>query len=76
MFNDFPIKTEAHIHTLDGGLDEVTIIGRLNDQQYLAEYKGVRCTAIFNGFVCRFYVDDKYGVIRDAPVKKKDGPVR
>ena len=45
------------------------------DNQYVAEYNGVRCTAIYNPFVNRYYVDDKYGVLKDrAPVR--DEPCR
>jgi hypothetical protein len=43
-------------------LGEATIIKSIGDNLYLAEYKGVRCTAIFNPFVCRYYVDDVYGI--------------
>jgi hypothetical protein len=72
MFDRFPIKEEMHIHSLDGELREATILKRLGDNDYLAEYNGVRCHAIFNPFVGRFYVDDKFAVIRD----KKQEPCR
>lgn len=62
-----PITEQMHIHSLNGGLAEATIIQKVGDNQYIAEYGGVKCTAIFNPFVGRFYVDDKYGVIRDKP---------
>lgn len=65
MFDRFPIKEEMHIHSLNGELREATILKRLGDNDYLAEYNGVRCHAIFNPFDGRFYVDDKYAVIRD-----------
>jgi hypothetical protein len=65
MFDRFPIKEEMHIHSLNGELREATILKKLGDNDYLAEYNGVRCHAIFNPFVGRFYVDDKYAVIRD-----------
>ena len=68
-------KCDCHIHSLDGGLAQATIIRRLDDNQYLADYNGVRCTAIFNVFRGRYYVDDKYGIIRDAKGKGR-GPVR
>jgi len=68
-------RCECHIHSLDGGLAQATIIRRLGNNQYLAEYNGVRCTAIFNCFVGRYYVDDKYGIVRDAKSKGRD-PVR
>jgi len=62
-------KCECYIHSLkqDGQntLAEATIIKRLGDNDYLADYNGVKCHAIFNPFVGRYYVDDKYGVIKD-----------
>ena len=61
-----------HIHSLDGRLAEATIIDKLGDNRYIAEYGGVKCTAIFNPFVGRFYVDDKYGVIKGKPITKDD----
>ena len=57
-------KCECHIHSLGGGLAEATILKRVGDNQYVADYNGVVCTAIFNPFVGRYYLDDKYGVIR------------
>ena len=75
MFNNFPSKEEMHIHSLDGELREATIVEKVGDNKYVAEYKGVRCTAIFNPFVGRFYVDDKYGIIRDK-TPCKDEPCR
>ena len=75
MFNNFPITEKMHIHSLDGELQEATILKRLGDNDYLAEFNGVRCHAIYNVFVDKFYVDDKYGVIKDkAP--ERDSPCR
>ena len=58
---------ECYIHSLskDGKhqLGEATIIRRLGDNDYLAEYRGVRCHAIFNPFAGRYFVDDVYGII-------------
>jgi len=65
MFNEFPLIEKMHIHSLDGELREATVLKRVGDNDYLAEYNGVKCHAIFNVFVGRFYVDDKYGVIKD-----------
>lgn len=61
-------KVMAHIHSLDGGLDEVTVLEKredVNTTYYVVDYKGTKCTAIYNWFVCAYYVDDKYGVIKD-----------
>lgn len=62
-----PYKTQAIIHSLNGQKDEVTVLEERKDRDnhtyYVVDYKGVKCTAIFNWFVCEFYVDDKYGRI-------------
>ena len=65
MFSEFPINEKMYIHSLDGELRDATILKCLGDNDYLAEYNGVRCHAIYNLFVNRFYVDDKYGIIKD-----------
>lgn len=57
------LKTKARIHSLNGQLDDVEIIEQRGDNDYIALYKGSRCTAIYNPFVCAFYVDDVYGKI-------------
>lgn len=75
MFNNFPINEKMHIHSLNGELREATILKRLGDNDYLAEFNGVKCRAIFNPFVNKFYVDDKYGVIRDK-MAGRDEPCR
>ena len=57
-------KEKAMIHSLKD-LDVVTILHENGCNDVVAEYKGVRYTAIFNGFVCLYYVDDLYGVLPD-----------
>ncbi len=62
------MKVEAYIHSLKDHeydrhvLGEAEIIQKIGDNLYLAEVNGVRCTAIFNPFVGRYFVDDVYGV--------------
>ena len=46
-------------------LGDATIIKSIGDNVYLAEYNGVKCTAIFNFFVGRYFVDDVYGIVKD-----------
>ena len=62
-------KLDCYIHSLKQGekhiLGEATIIQRLGDNDYLAEYNGVKCHATFNPFTGHYFVDDKYGVIRE-----------
>ena len=64
-------KCECYIHSLKQGethvLGEATILKRIGDNDYLAEYNGVKCHAIFNPFAGRYFVDDVYGVIRNTP---------
>lgn len=62
-YNDLFVN--ACIHSLDGKTDRCQILGKFGDNQYLADYNGIKCTAIFNPFVGRYYVDDKYGVIKE-----------
>jgi hypothetical protein len=73
MFDRFPITEKMHIHSLDGELRDATILKRLDDNDYMAEFNGVKCHAIYNPFVDKFYVDDKYGVIQDkTPIRDSE----
>ena len=56
-----PFKTQAHIHSLDGEMDEITVLEEIGDNQYLVDYRGVKCSAIFNWYNCTYYADDIYG---------------
>lgn len=63
---DNPFTVTAHINSLDGATDEITVLGedkKGNQPYYIVNYKGVKCTAIFNWFVCAYYADDVYGRI-------------
>jgi len=55
-------KVMAMVHSLQG-LAEVTILSENGCNNVVAEYNGKKYTAVFNGFVCRYYVDDIYGEI-------------
>ncbi len=63
------MKVEAYIHSLKDHtndrhvLGEAEIIKKIGDNLYLAEYHGVHCTAIFNPFAGRYFVDDVYGIV-------------
>jgi hypothetical protein len=74
MFN-LPITEEMHIHSLNGKMREAAIVEKTGDNRYVAEFGGVRCSAIFNPFVGHFYVDDKYGVIKEK-TPRRDEPCR
>lgn len=58
-------KTMAHIHSLKGEMDEIMVLEELENNDYIVEYKGVKCHALFNWFVCEFYADDIYRVIKE-----------
>ena len=66
------MKVKAYIHSLKDHksnrhvLGEAEIIKQIGDNQYLAEYNGVRCTAIFNIFTGAYYVDNVYGVQKET----------
>ena len=57
--------TQAHIHSLGGKLDTVTIIEHKDNNHVIAQYHGEYYTAVFNPFVGHYFVDDKFGLIRD-----------
>ena len=63
------MKVEAYIHSLKDHehnrhvLGEAETIEQVGDNQYIAEYRGIRCTAIFNYFNGRYFVDDVYGIL-------------
>ncbi len=65
------MTVEAYIHSLKDRttdcnvLDEAEIIESIGENLYLAEYRGIRCTAIFNYFDGNYYVDDVYGIVPD-----------
>ena len=67
------MKVQAYIHSLKNKeydrhvLGEAEIIKQIGDNLYLAEVNGVRCTAIFNPFVNRYFVDDVYGIQQEIP---------
>lgn len=57
-------KIKALVHSLQAQA-EVTILHEKNNNDVVAEYNEKRCTAIFNPFVCLYYVDDIYGILQD-----------
>lgn len=66
------MKVKAYIHSLKDQehnrhmMGEAEIIKQIGDNLYLAEVNGVRCTAIFNFFTGAYYVDDVYGIQKEA----------
>lgn len=58
-----PFKIKAHIYSLNGEIDEITVLEQIGDNDYIVEYKGVKCHALFNCFICEYFADDIYGRI-------------
>ena len=64
----YPLNTYSKIHSLKGDVDEISIIAECyydNQKIYITKYKDVKCTSIFNPFVCDYYTDDIYGIIKE-----------
>ena len=59
-----PYKTTAHIHSLGGKMEEITVIEKVGDNDYIVDFGGVKCHAIFNWFVCEYYADDIYTKVK------------
>lgn len=62
-----PYKTQAHINSLKGKTAEITVLDKPieSENNYIVDYGGVKCTAVFNYFTCAFYADDIYGIIKE-----------
>lgn len=60
-----PFTTTAHINSLNGKKDTITVLEKIGDNDYIVDYKGVKCHAIFNWYVCDYYADDIYTVIKE-----------
>lgn len=58
-------KAVAPINSLNGEMAEITVLDKVGDNDYIVDYKGVKCHALFNWFVCQFYADDIYGIVKE-----------
>ena len=56
--------TKAMIYSSEEQV-EVTILHHKNNNDVVAEYNGIRCTAVYNPFTGLFYVDDIFGVLKN-----------
>ena len=60
------IKTQAYIQSLNTGklkpeiMVEITVLDKVGDNDYIVDYKGVKCHALFNWFICAYFADDVY----------------
>ena len=43
--------------------DEITVLEKVGNNDYIVDYKGVKCHALFNWFTGAYYADDVYGRI-------------
>lgn len=61
-----PFQTQAYIQSLNVGkmqpevMDDITVLEKVGDNDYIVDYKGVRCHALFNWFVGEYFADDVY----------------
>lgn len=53
-------KIMAHIKSLNGEMAEIIVIQKVGDNDYIVDYKGVKCHALFNFFTGEYYADDVY----------------
>ena len=58
-------KVMAHIHSLNGEMAEITVLEEIGNNDYIVNYNGVKCHALFNWFVCEYYADDVYGIVEE-----------
>lgn len=59
-----PYEAMAHINSLKGQMAKITVIEKVGDNDYIVDYNGVKCHAIFNWFVCEYYADDIYTKVK------------
>ena len=64
-------KTMAYIYSLNQGTmrstkqAEITVLEQVGDNDYIVDYNGVKCHAIFNFFSGAYYADDIYGRVEE-----------
>ena len=42
-----PYQTTAHIHSRNGDMDEITVLEKVGNNDYIVNYKGVKCHDLF-----------------------------
>ena len=60
-------QAKAMMHSLYS-LDDVVILHENGNNDVVAEYRGVRYTAVYNPYACLYYVDDLYGELPDQHI--------
>ena len=64
-------KTQAYIQSLNVGKikpevkKEIPVLEKVGDNDYIVDYKGVRCHALFNWFIGAYFSDDVYRKITE-----------
>lgn len=59
-------KTKAYINSLNKDkvtpteMAEITVLEKVGDNDYVVDYNGIKCHALFNPFVCAYFADDIY----------------
>lgn len=69
------IKTTAILHS-SNLTATVTILEKVGNNQYIAEYRGVKYTAMFNPFSGMYYVDDIFGLLPTMSEQKWEQAVQ
>ena len=64
-------KAMAHINSLNGEMTEITVLEEVGDNDYIVDYKGVKCHALFNWFNCTYYADDVLPLITTTFILKR-----
>lgn len=70
------MEVEAYLHSLKDRktdrhvLAKAEIIREIGDNLYLAKVGSIYCTAIFNFFVSRYFVDDVYSIVDAGEARK------
>ena len=65
-------ELNAHLNSLKGGMGRVQLLGpnflfgHPINNSYIFLVNNTLCTGIMNWFVCEYYVDDLYGIVRES----------
>lgn len=69
------MKITAKIRSLNT-FDTVTVKEKIGNNQFLVNYRGTGCIAMFNPFEGVYYVDDIYGILPPVPEDEWDKAVQ
>ena len=62
-----PFNAMAHIHSLNGEMQEITVLEEIGNNAYKVKINssGVLCVARFNWSNCSYYADDVYEIVKE-----------